>query len=55
MAYALEKKVAKDPSRFGHGVRFEGVTSPEAANNAAVQAAFIPTMTLGIPGDAPWL
>ncbi len=51
MAYALEKKVAKDPSRFGHGA-IEGVTSPEAANNAAVQAAFIPTMTLGIPGDA---
>ncbi len=51
MAYALEKKVAKDPSRFGHGA-IEGVTSPEAANNASVQAAFIPTMTLGIPGDA---
>ncbi|MES2624794.1 MAG: tripartite tricarboxylate transporter permease [Pseudomonadota bacterium] len=51
MAYALEKKIAKDPSRFGHGA-IEGVTSPEAANNASVQAAFIPTMTLGIPGDA---
>ena len=51
MAYALEKKVAKDPSRFGRGA-IEGVTAPEAANNASVQAAFIPTMTLGIPGDA---
>ena len=26
--------------------------SPESANNAAVQSAFIPTMTLGIPGSA---
>jgi len=51
MAYALEKRVAKDPSRFGRGA-VEGVASPEAANNAAVQAAFIPTLSLGIPGDA---
>jgi putative tricarboxylic transport membrane protein len=51
MAYAVEKKVAKDPSRFGHGA-IEGVTSPEAANNAAAQTSFAPTLTLGIPGDA---
>lgn len=51
MAYAVEKRIAKDPSRFGRGA-IEGVTSPEAANNAAVQAAFIPTLSLGIPGDA---
>lgn len=51
MAYALEKRVAKDPSRFGKGA-IEGVAAPEAANNAAVQAAFIPTLSLGIPGDA---
>src|SRR5690625_519558 len=35
-AYAVEKKVAKDPSRFGKGA-IEGVTAPEAANNAAAQ------------------
>ena len=51
LAYAVEKKVARDPSRFGKGT-VEGVTAPEAANNAAVQAAFIPTLTLGVPGDA---
>ena len=51
MAYALEKKVAVEPARFGRGA-IEGVVAPEAANNASVQAAFIPTMTLGIPGDA---
>jgi putative tricarboxylic transport membrane protein len=51
MAYAVEKKVAKDPSRFGQGA-IEGVTAPEAANNAGAQTAFVPTLTLGIPGDA---
>lgn len=51
VGYAIEKRVAKDPSQFGKGA-IEGVTSPESANNAAVQAAFIPTLTLGIPGSA---
>ncbi|MFC7609242.1 tripartite tricarboxylate transporter permease [Teichococcus aestuarii] len=51
MSYAVEKKVARDPSRFGKGA-IEGITSPESANNAASQTAFIPTLTLGIPGDA---
>jgi putative tricarboxylic transport membrane protein len=50
MAYAIEKRVAKDPSRFGHGA-IEGVLGPESANNAADQTAFIPTLTLGIPGS----
>ncbi|MBC8023066.1 MAG: tripartite tricarboxylate transporter permease, partial [Burkholderiales bacterium] len=35
-AYTLEKKLAKDPSRFGKGA-IEGVAGPEAANNAAAQ------------------
>jgi TctA family transporter len=51
MAYAVEKKVAKDPSRFGQGA-IEGITAPESANNAASQTAFVPTLSLGIPGDA---
>ena len=51
MSYAVEKKVAKDPSRFGNGA-IEGITAPEAANNAAAQTAFVPTLSLGIPGDA---
>lgn len=38
-------------SRFGHGA-IEGITAPEAANNAAAQTAFVPTLSLGIPGDA---
>lgn len=50
IAYAVEKRIARDPSRFGHGA-IEGVTAPEAANNAADQTAFIPTLTLGVPGN----
>jgi len=51
IAYAVEKRVAKDPSRFGKGA-VEGVVAPEASNNAAAQTAFVPTLSLGIPGDA---
>ena len=51
MAYAVEKKLAKDPSRFGKGA-IEGIMAPETANNATDQTSFIPTMTLGIPGTA---
>ena len=50
-AYMLEKKLAREPGRFGSGA-VEGVAAPEAANNAAAQASFIPTLTLGIPGTA---
>jgi TctA family transporter len=49
-AYALEKRVAKDPSRFGKGA-LEGVAAPEAANNAGAQMSFIPLLTLGIPSN----
>ncbi len=50
-AYALEKKLAKDPSRFGQGA-IEGVAAPESANNAGAQTSFIPLLTLGIPSNA---
>jgi len=49
MSYAVEKRLAKDPSRFGKGA-VEGITGPESSNNACDQTAFIPTLTLGIPG-----
>lgn len=51
MAYTLEKRVAREPERFGRGA-IEGVVAPESANNAAAQTGYIPTLTLGIPGDA---
>ena len=50
IAYALEKKIATDPSAFGHGA-IAGVAGPEASSHAKTQVDFIPTMSLGIPGD----
>ncbi|MEO7727559.1 MAG: tripartite tricarboxylate transporter permease [Burkholderiales bacterium] len=50
-SYTLEKKLSKDPSRFGRGA-IEGVAGPESANNAAAQTSFIPLLTLGIPTGA---
>ena len=50
-AYTLEKRIAKDPSRFGKGA-IEGVAAPESANNAGAQTSFIPLLTLGIPSNA---
>ena len=50
-SYPVEKKIAKDPSRFGKGA-IEGVAGPESANNAGAQTAFIPLLTLGIPPNA---
>jgi len=50
VSYAVERRVSKHPEEFGKGA-IEGVAAPEAANNASVQSAFIPTLSLGIPGD----
>jgi putative tricarboxylic transport membrane protein len=50
-AYTVEKKVAKDASRFGKG-DIRGVAGPESANNAGAQTSFIPMLTLGIPPNA---
>ena len=49
-SYMVEKKIARDPSRFGKGA-IEGVAGPEAANNADAQCKFIPMLTLGIPAS----
>jgi putative tricarboxylic transport membrane protein len=49
-SYMVEKKVSKDPSRFGRGA-IEGVAGPESANNADAQCKFIPMLTLGIPAS----
>lgn len=51
VAYAVEKKVSPNRQGFGKGA-IEGVAAPEAANNSATQTAFIPTLTLGVPGSA---
>ena len=51
IAYALERKVSKTPNKFGTGM-IEGVAGPEASAHSKTQVDFIPTMSLGIPGDA---
>ncbi|MBP2326428.1 putative tricarboxylic transport membrane protein [Kibdelosporangium banguiense] len=51
VAYAVEKRRAKQPDRFGRGA-IEGVAAPETANNAAATSSFIPLLTLGIPANA---
>ena len=52
MAYDHAKRSVRNPSRpFGEGA-YEGLVAPESANNAAVGGAYIPMLTLGIPGDA---
>jgi putative tricarboxylic transport membrane protein len=50
-SYTVEKKMARQPQRFGRGA-IEGVAGPESANNAGAQTSFIPLLTLGIPPNA---
>ena len=47
----LERRLAKEPERFGNGA-IEGVAGPESANNAAAQSSFVPLLSLGIPANA---
>ena len=51
VSYAAEKKISRTPERFGTGA-LEGVACPEASTHSSVQGDFIPTMSLGIPGDS---
>jgi TctA family transporter len=51
IAYATEKKLSRTPDKFGTGM-IEGVVGPETATHSSIQGDFIPTMSLGIPGDA---
>jgi putative tricarboxylic transport membrane protein len=48
--YGIEKRISKEPHRFGKGA-IEGVAGPESANNAVSSGAFIPFFTLGIPSS----
>jgi putative tricarboxylic transport membrane protein len=48
VAYDLEKRLAKDPDRFGKGA-IEGVAAPEGANNATSTAGFVPLFSFGLP------
>ncbi len=50
-SYALEKKISKEPEKFGTGM-IEAVAGPEAANNGASVGAYVPLFALGIPPNA---
>ena len=49
-AYGIQKRLSSKSDQFGTGIP-EGVVAAEAANNAAVGGAFVPMLSLGIPGD----
>jgi len=51
MSYNLARSRSKDADQFGKGTP-EGIAAPEAANNAVTGGALVPTLALGIPGDA---
>jgi len=50
VSYGLEKRISKEPEKFGRGA-IEGVAGPESANNSATAGAFVPLFTLGIPSN----
>ncbi len=50
VAYNSAKNASRQPEKFGTGCE-EGIIAPESANNAVTGAAFIPLLSLGIPGD----
>ncbi|MFZ5823505.1 MAG: tripartite tricarboxylate transporter permease [Bacillota bacterium] len=50
LSYTTEKRLSKEPEKFGKGA-IEGVAGPESANNGAAMGAMVPMLTLGIPGS----
>ena len=50
MAYGFSKSLSKRPSEWGTGIP-EGVMATESSNHAASTGAFVPMVTLGIPGS----
>lgn len=51
ISYATAKRLADPQERYGEGAE-GGVVATEAANNGCCGGALIPTLSLGIPGDA---
>ena len=50
MSYITEKQLSREPERFGKG-HPAGIAGPEAANNAVIAGALVPTLSFGIPGS----
>lgn len=53
ISYMMERKVNRNRANIGTDQgSYEGVCSSEAANNAAAVGAFVPLLSLGIPGSS---
>ena len=50
VSYTTEKRISDTEGTFGKG-DVRGLTAPEAANNATACGAFVPMLTLGVPGS----
>lgn len=50
ISYTTEKRISDTEGTFGKG-DVRGLAAPEAANNATACGAFVPMLTLGVPGS----
>ncbi len=50
MSYVTEKQLSRESHLFGKG-HPAGIAGPEAANNAVIAGALVPTLSFGIPGS----
>ena len=50
VSYNEAKRVSKHPEEFGHG-SIDGIVASESANNAVTGGAFVPLLTLSVPGS----
>lgn len=50
VSYNEAKRASKHPEEFGKG-SIEGIVASEAANNAVTGGAFVPLLTLSVPGS----
>ncbi|HUG52155.1 MAG TPA: tripartite tricarboxylate transporter permease [Vicinamibacteria bacterium] len=51
VSYGVSKRGSKTPDEYGRG-SMEGLADAGAANNSALAGAWVPALTLGIPGDS---
>jgi TctA family transporter len=51
IAYAVSKKMSREPEKFGTG-HVEGLVDAGTANNAGLAGAWVPAIVFGIPGDS---
>lgn len=50
-AYAVSRRVTREPEAWGKGESLEGIIDATSANNASLAGAWIPALVFAIPGD----